>query len=157
MKNLLFIVASALGACKTIETKVQIKAPRELVWDVLLDTKNYKEWNSFMKIEGSLKKGSSLSIEVHPVGDKAISFSPSVLEADDFKIKWRGHFIIPGLATGTHSFRLIEEENETVLFHNESFSGVFIPFVGLKGTKLGFEKMNEELKKRAEGLAKKEA
>lgn len=52
---------------------------------------------------------------------------------------------MPGLFTGEHNFYVEKVSDNQVISHqDEKFNGILVPFVGL--TKLGFEKMNEELK-----------
>ena len=51
------IILLILGK-KTVHSEIIVNAPKEKVWQVLLNTDKYEEWNSVIKsVEGILKEG----------------------------------------------------------------------------------------------------
>lgn len=136
-----------------IKTEITINAKPNLVWDVLVNFKEYNNWNPFIKsITGDAKVGNKLEVNF-----EKITFKPTVLVFDKNKeFKWIGHLFFTGLFDGTHKFELIDNNNgSTTLLHSESFKGILVPLFKkklLKETKIGFEQMNEALKIEAEKL-----
>src|SRR5690349_20994815 len=52
-----------------IDQEIQIKAPAEVVWDVLTDLPRYKEWNPFcLECESTLKPGVAIRMTVNLTG-----------------------------------------------------------------------------------------
>jgi len=152
LKILALIFIMPLVGCHKIRTQITIDAPAETVWSVFTSTGDYSEWNSFMRIEGELKKDNSLKITVSPPGKDPMEFEPRIMQFDQHELLWRGRLLIPGIFTGEHRFYLEKiSENQVVFHQDEDFSGILVPFIDPGQTKLGFETMNAELKARAEG------
>lgn len=124
---------------KKVHTSVVINAPIALVWKALSDFSEYNLWNSLVPnasiIPGSLDKlsvGTRLKIEVSlPQRKELYYYTVEVTGFEDGKfLQWLGHFKIPGLVDGRHSYRLgLLDENVTELIHEETFVGFLIPFV----------------------------
>lgn len=132
-----------------------IKCTPEDAWRLLADFANYSEWNPFIRnISGSIIEGERLSVTVQPPGQGAMTFKPRVLTAKpNEEFSWLGHFLVPGIFDGEHSFRIEVIDSETIRFtQSEKFFGILIPFVGsvLRKTELGFQAMNEAFKHRLE-------
>jgi hypothetical protein len=146
----------ALLLMKELETKIEINAPAQLVWQILTDFKSYPEWNPFIrKISGEAKTGSKLQVVVQPPGSRAMTFKPLVVQAEPYReLRWLGRLLIPGLFDGEHRF-VIEPsgENKVLFTHAEIFKGLLVPMLwkSLDGnTRKGFQQMNQALKKLAE-------
>jgi len=141
---------------KEIKTEILIHATSDKVWNILIDFKNYPNWNPFIKsIKGTAKVGNKILARMEPPGAKGMTFKPRVLVVDINKeFKWIGHLIIPGLFDGEHTFELIDNGNGTTTFRqNEKFRGILIPFFKKmieKNTVQGFNTMNMKLKELAE-------
>lgn len=139
---------------KKIKTEILIDAPIEKVWSVLTDFKSYPAWNPFiLKIEGQLQINSQLAVNIHPPGQKPMTFSPKIVKITEHAFCWIGSLGISGIFDGRHSFILEPVENKTRFLHSESFSGfLHMPIFALinKATKAGFENMNTALKNRCE-------
>lgn len=139
-----------------ISTEIEIAAPRERVWSILLDFPAHPEWNPFVRsITGNPKPGERLEVFIQPQGGRGMTFRPTVLvAAANREFRWLGRFILPGIFDGEHYFQIIPITPNRVRFiQGERFSGVLVPFAkaGLEGgTKAGFIAMNEALKARAE-------
>lgn len=139
-----------------IKTEIEIAAPPERVWSILLDFPAHPEWNPFVRsITGNPKPGERLEVCIQPQGGRGMTFRPTVLvAAANREFRWLGRFILPGILDGEHYFQIIPITPNRVRFlQGEKFSGVLVPLAksGLEGgTKAGFIAMNEALKARAE-------
>jgi len=73
------------------------------------------------------------------------------------ELRWLGRLGIPGLFDGEHRFRIEGVETDSVRFvQEEHFTGLLAPLVLRfveRGTRQGFEAMNQALKARAEQLS----
>lgn len=136
---------------KQIKTSVTINSSKERIWQILTDFERYSEWNPFIEsVTGNLKVGNQIKIQL-----QNMTFNPVILTfKENEELKWLGHFGFKGLFDGEHKFKLIDHANGTVTFEqSENFSGILVRFFAKsldKDTKVGFEKMNKELKLRAE-------
>ena len=141
-----------------LETQIDIDAPVERVWSLLIDFPSYPRWNPFVRsIEGILEVGQSLKVFIQPQGAKGMRFQPTVLVAQpNRELRWKGKLFLPGLFDGEHYFKLEVKPEGGLTFHQgENFSGVLVPLFrrSLDGpTKQGFVAMNEALKREAEKL-----
>ena len=136
---------------KQIKTSITINASKERIWEILMDFENYPEWNTFIKsVFGKVEVGKQIRIEL-----QGMTFKPVVLVLNDnTELRWLGHFWFKGLFDGEHRFYLTDNGNGTTNFEqSEKFSGILVKLFSKsldKDTKIGFEKMNKELKLRAE-------
>ena len=138
-----------------LRTEIEISAPPSAVWQVLVDTTRYHEWNPFItSIEGKLSAGEQLSIVVSPPDGSDMRFRPQVLKVEeDVELRWRGVLGTPLLFSGEHFFVLRALPSGNTRFqHGEDFRGVLKRFLGaqLKRTAHGFVLMNQALKRRVE-------
>jgi hypothetical protein len=140
---------------KKIARTVEIDAPDDRVWDVLVDFAAYPEWNPFVtSVAGAPIVGSRLKIRLRPAGRRGMTFRPRVLAATPRReLRWLGRALIPGLFDGEHSF-VIEPTGPSScrLVQGETFRGLLVGLFGsgLAATAEGFNQMNQALKDRAE-------
>jgi hypothetical protein len=143
---------------KHLRAEITIAATAERVWQVLTDLAAYREWNPFMfEASGRPANGERLTIRMKPVDGRAMTFKPTVLDAQPGRrLRWLGRLLLPGIFDGDHSFTL-EPVNGGVRFvQEEEFRGVLVPLLAKtldKGTLPAFELMNKALKARAESAA----
>ena len=139
---------------RKIETSIEIDASAECVWDILKESQFYRDWNPFIVlVEGEMVKGRSIKITVVPPGAQPMKFKPRILRADFPELRWKGKLLFNGLFDGEHYFKVESRPDGKCLFiHGEIFSGILVGFLktALEKTKLGFEKMNQSLKLKAE-------
>jgi hypothetical protein len=141
---------------KQLSAQVEIDATPERVWDVLTDFSAYPEWNPFIvRADGTATEGERLTNRMQPVGGRAITFRPTVLEADPGRrLRWLGRMLAPGVFDGDHTFTIEPVGDRRVrLTQSERFTGVLVPLMAGsldRRTLPGFEKMNAALKARAE-------
>ena len=140
---------------KRIERSVEIDAPAERVWDVLVDFAHYPEWNPLItSVDGRPLPGTRLHIRVHAPNGPEVGLSPRVRVArPDHELRWVGRLFLPGLFEGEHSF-VLEPTGPTScrLVQSETFRGALVRVVGRELDEMadGFDRMNRALKDRAE-------
>jgi hypothetical protein len=140
----------------SIDTQIEIAAPVERVWSILMDFPSHARWNPFIRsIEGSSSLGTSLNVSIQPPGSSGMRFRPTVLAVEpEREFRWKGKLLIRGLFDGEHYFTLQRRsDNKSVFRQGELFTGLLVPLLrrSLDGaTKQGFIAMNEALKLEAE-------
>ncbi|MCP4123610.1 MAG: SRPBCC domain-containing protein [Bacteroidetes bacterium] len=140
---------------KHLETIIEINAPIEKVWEILMDFNRYPEWNPFIQVAGKAVVGSHLVNTMTVEGMKPQVFKPKVLVVDEAReFRWLGKLFLKGLFDGEHYFRLEKiSSHKTVLHHGEQFRGILVRLLWgmISGkTQKGFESMNAALKLRCE-------
>jgi hypothetical protein len=136
-----------------ITATVDLDAPPECVWAVLIDTAGHAAWNPFItNIAGTLAVGEKLNIRVAPPGGKPMDFHPTVTDVQPLhRLAWLGHLGVPGLFDGAHSFILTPLPNgRTRLVQSETFSGMLVWMSSglLAKTAAGFDAMHTALARR---------
>ena len=109
---------------KTIKTSILIHASKEKVWAILSDFENYNQWNPFiLSIQGEVKIGHKISVQVMAPGSKLMSFEPRILSFERNKEWiWEGILFSKILFRGEHQFQLVDHGDGTTTFHhNEIF------------------------------------
>ncbi|MDR1977000.1 MAG: SRPBCC domain-containing protein [Campylobacteraceae bacterium] len=137
----------------SINTEIKINAKPEVIWEILVDFDNYPKWNPFIKmVKGEVKVGNKITVKVVPQGKRGMTFKPKVLTFEkNREISWIGKLIISGLFDGEHKLILIDNNDGTTTFkQSEKFDGILVTLFNFENTRLGFEAMNQELKKIAE-------
>ncbi|MBD3241838.1 MAG: SRPBCC domain-containing protein [Chitinivibrionales bacterium] len=141
----------------TVYAGTDIAAPPRRVWDILSDLPHYAEWNPYMRdARGELRKGRRLRVKLEPVpGSGTLTVHPRLVRVEPGReIVWRGGFLVPGVFSGVHTFRIEPSTPELTRFvQEEQFSGILVPLLWEKiahDTEHGFKAMNEALKARAE-------
>jgi hypothetical protein len=141
---------------KQLRTEIDIEATPERVWAVLTDLAAFPQWNPFMtRAEGNVRRGERLTIRMQPDRGRAMTFRPTVLEAEpNHRLRWLGRLLVPGVFDGEHSFTIEPLGAGTVrLIQQEEFRGILVPLMARsldRNTLPAFEKMNAALKRRAE-------
>lgn len=139
-----------------IDTQIEIEAPAERVWSLLIDFASHSRWNPFVRsIEGTPEVGQPLKVFIQPPGSNGMQFRPTVLVVEpNRELRWKGKLFLPGLFDGEHYFRLDSKPEGGLTFRQgEMFSGILVPLFrrSLDGaTKQGFAAMNEALKREVE-------
>lgn len=139
---------------RVIDASIDIDAPPQEVWSVLVDFYSWESWNDFIPIvEGNLQVGERLLIKVVPPGLKPMTFNPEVYVVEPIKaIVWGGSFL-GVIYRGDHSFILESTPDGKTRFRQiERFRGPMVLFMSgmIKKTEIGYHQMNHALKKRME-------
>jgi hypothetical protein len=144
---------------RELYTEIEIAAPAEKVWKLLIDFPGMAEWNPFIpNASGVVKEGEKIKVQLQPPDGSGMTISPRLLKVDpNRELRWLGHLLIPGLFDGEHIFTLEPLAGERVkLVHREEFRGILVGIVlGMVGenTRRGFEAMNQALKARVENAS----
>jgi hypothetical protein len=137
---------------RELNTSIEIDAPANTVWEVLIDFSCYGQWNPFIRsISGEAKQGEQLEVFIQPPGGNGMTFRPVILAVQPgHELRWRGQLLLPGIFNGEHQFQLEPiEANRTRFVHRETFSGLLVPLLWRDldtKTRQGFEEMNHALK-----------
>ncbi len=95
-----------------------------------------------------------MEVCISPPNGKEMIFRTTVKAViENSEFSWLGRFIFPGIFDGRHIFTITKNENGCLLIQKEKFSGLLVPLMWNsleKGTREGFELMNNALKQRAE-------
>ena len=139
-----------------LHTEIGIEATPRRVWEILTDFAAYPAWNPFIpRISGSPTAGSRLAVQLRPPEGRGLRMRPTVLAATPAReLRWLGHLGVRGLFDGEHRFRIEPLAADRVRFvQEERFTGLLAPLLMRfieRGTRRGFETMNQALKARAE-------
>lgn len=141
------------------DTSIDIDAPPQRVWEVLVDLPAWKEWNPFIpSISGKLEVGSRLELTVIPPGRKPVEFkgrraSKVFTLRPPEEVVFGGSFLwmvfrgdhaifLEPLPGGRTHFRQVERQRGLL--------ALFIPGGVIQATEQGYHQMNEALKRRVE-------
>ncbi len=139
-----------------VHTEIEIDAPIQKVWEILVDLPNYSAWNKFIpRAVGEPKVGEKLKLFVCPPGLMHREFEVEVTSiVQPLEFSWLGKFLMNGLLDG-HHFLVLESisPNRTRLIQKEDFSGWLVPLLKNKirdSMLQAFAEMNLGVKKQAE-------
>lgn len=147
----------------TIRTHIEIDAPTERIWEILVDLDRYHEWNPFItNAKGRIAPGATFHVRPRTDGGKPLDFVPQVTKYREYReFTWTGEFYFRWVALGDHTFRLTELGGGRIrLDHDEKIYGFAAPLLYVfakKQIRNGFEAMNAALKARAEAGTKESA
>lgn len=152
--SLLLWSVSACGvADPKIRTTIEIDAPIDVVWDILVDFPAYSEWNPYhISVLGAPEEGTVLQIIIRRPDGKLVEIDPHILALEKPKtLIWGGG--VKGVFWSVHVFRLEETvDGTTRVIHEEDFHGFGTLFSDLPPDVLeeSYIHVNEALKARAE-------
>ena len=150
---------SWISMSRVIDTYIDINAPPDRVWEVLVDFPGWKEWNPFIpSITGKLEVGASLCSTVSPPGMKSMEFkgfrsSKVFAVRPGQEIIYGGGFLL-FVYRGDHEISLNPLPGGGTRFRQiERWRGPMVLFMGrmFKPTEQGYHQMNQALKRRVEG------
>ncbi len=137
-----------------LKTEVIFNGPKEKVWEVLVDTDKYSEWNPFIIMsKGEMKKGAQITNVMVNQGKK-ITFTLIITDFKEYEsLAWLGSGL-GRMFKGNHYFQLTQlEDGTTKMLHGEKFSGLLsgliMQMIG-EESHANFELMNKAMKKRVE-------
>lgn len=116
-----------MAVAKAFEARTQIDRSPEQVWDVLVDTQAWPQWDPFCeKIEGAVREGGT--IKAYTTLSPGRAFPVKVAHLDKGrKMIWRGGMPF-GLFVGERTFTLEPKDEGTAVVVREEFRG---PLSGL--------------------------
>ncbi|HEY1540208.1 MAG TPA: SRPBCC domain-containing protein [Solirubrobacteraceae bacterium] len=138
-----------------LETTIDVVAPPDAVWAVLVDLPAYADWNPFItRAGGRPAAGERLTLKLQQAKGRGLTIRPKVLVAEPGReLCWLGHLLIPGIFDGRHRFTIRPIDGGCRLVQEEHFTGLLVPILsnGLRsGTQPAFQAMNAALKRRVE-------
>jgi hypothetical protein len=148
--------------------RIEIDAPLELVWEVMLDTGSYAEWNPFVERAETAtpaEVGNPIVLHVRWANGRTTR-SPERISAIEppaaadgvttalLSYVFEGWPARLGLVRGTRHQRLSQQPGGPTTYDTvEEFSGPLVRFAGPGRVADGFRRHAEGLKARAEQLA----
>jgi hypothetical protein len=151
------------------EASVSIDAPLKVVWDVMLDTERYAEWNPFVeRVEcpAPPQVGDPIVLHVRWANGKQVvsperitaleppSTDSSGITTAMLAYNYEGWPSKAGLVRGRRIQRLTQRPGEPTAYDTvEEFSGAMVRFAGPARVADGFRRHAAALKERAESLA----
>jgi hypothetical protein len=144
------------------EASVEIEAPIEEAWAVLVDLASYPAWNTFCtKVESTLDVGSPIVLHVTLGGRPRVQRETVRAVHPNQRLCW-GMSMGPALVFGGDRWQVLEPitKDRCRYWTHERFTGLLsFPISAVYGAavKRGFETMAADLKKRVESLHPKVA
>lgn len=117
---------------REIITSIEIGSPPEKTWDVLAALDEWPAWHpTITEFAGTATAGHRLRFRARSAeGGGAVTLKPTVLDAEPGRLlRWRGHFLVPGLFDATHEFVLEPTPRGTRVTQRERFTGILVPFM----------------------------
>ena len=141
-----------------IETSIDINAPVQRVWDIMMNGGGHNNWDPFMK-DCAWSINTMAGETTAATLDGQYKFTPLVIthnKNDEFR--WRGNILCDCCCYGEHVFIAQENgSNKTHFIQNETFGGCLsnvccccYPCLLLAPTSNNFVKLNKALKQEAE-------
>jgi hypothetical protein len=145
---------------KLVRGEIEINAPVQKVWDIIVDLERYSEWNTFTPRMSARKVvvGEEFDLDCQMTEKQLLRDEHEVFlsyEPEQYKVCWgtsrtRGR---PGIKSFRWQICEPRDQSRTHFVNYEEFHGVLAPVVNfLYGKKLkrAFEVYCQALKKRAE-------
>lgn len=152
---------STADTAAVVSVAVEIDAPAQLVWDVLVDFKNYGAWNPFNpRVEADLKIGGAITMEVVMADPNAQNTMTEYfsLIAPPRQLSWNMVTSKDGdKVTHDHYIETIDAKR-CRYHHSDTFVGPAAKGTVAQfgeGIKMAFDSVAQALKARAESLYKK--
>jgi uncharacterized protein YndB with AHSA1/START domain len=119
---------------KELISSIDIEAPAEKVWELLIDFTAYPTWNPFItRAEGTVEVGGRLTLRMQPVGGSAVTYDPLWLRwSKDIAFAGRAVWECAGSSTPTICSswsrmvlpgRDLSSKNNSAVCLDRSFSG----------------------------------
>ena len=105
-----------------------VNAPKEKIWQVLLNTEEYEQWNNVINsVEGILKEGERVKFMFHQEEGKSYPISAKVrkVETNSLLNQFGGY---TGIITYNHTYTLNESDTNTKVIIHEEYNGLMVPF-----------------------------
>lgn len=115
---------------KSYSTRIEIQAPIDAVWRILVDLPAWSRWNSTIeRTEGNIALGAKVSLFVKAAQGRAFPLRVASLDAPQHMV-WIGGMPF-GLFKGTRTYQLSASSSKATLFNmREEFSGALAGLIG---------------------------
>lgn len=133
---------------KSVHTEIVTPASVEQIWSVLVDTKQYEQWNQvFELLEGNLQEGETVKYRFHQDDDNAYEISTSVKQVLENKLLNQGGGM-PGVLSFDHRYILEPIEGGTKVVIHEDYRGIAVPFWNPEPVGKAYHRLGQALKNR---------
>lgn len=156
---LLFGALAAAGSTPLeVRTEIDIAAPPQAVWDVLVKIDGWPEWNTTVaKATGTAALDGDLDVTMF--AEDGVSdgprYQPKIIQLDAAThLEWRATMLAGFVFTNDKVVQLQPTATGTKVIHIERFSGMMLPLmtgVMNEGVPPILNTMNKDLKSRVEG------
>ena len=132
-KSLIVLALIAIAALvwlprKSVEARLLIEAPPEVVWAALTNTGNYAAWNPiFVKVSGDMRPGRELVLDMRLEDGQLSQITVTV----DAMIEYQSiqqSAGVPGILTAHHEWSLEPAKEGTLVAQRETYRGVGVLF-----------------------------
>jgi hypothetical protein len=115
---------------KSFATSIEIEAPIDAVWQILVDLPKWSRWNSTIeRTEGKVAIGAKITLFVRAAQGRAFPLRVVSLDAPQNMV-WVGGMPL-GLFKGTRTYQLSATSSKATLFTmREEFSGALAGLIG---------------------------
>jgi len=135
---------------KELNTKNDIQASPEKVWQILSDLNRWADWNPSFRVNGK----AALNEDVEIISHSRTFHGKVVTVEENRRLTWKYHLILPFLFQGEQSFTIEALDTDHVHVTNTAvFNGWLVPLVAKNietQTRQDMENMDKALKNRAE-------
>ena len=137
---------------KSVHSIISINASPNQVWEVIINTSQYSEWNSVMSLlEGNIKERSLVKYRFTQEKEKTYDISSKVKKIIPSSLLHQGGGTY-GIITFDHKYILEEKKGKTMLTIHEDYFGIFVPFWNPKPVQKAYDRLNKDIKIRVESL-----
>lgn len=135
---------------KSVRSEILINASPEKVWDILMDTQKYPQWNPvFELVEGKIEEKSKVVYKFTQDDENSYNVSTKVIQIQPLQLLNQGGGV-PLVLTFNHQYKIepIGEKTKVIIF--EKYGGIGVNFWNPEKVEAAYQRLNEALKKRAE-------
>ena len=149
---LIVAVVGALATRKTFLVEIWVPAPPEAVWEVLIDTRAYPQWNPvFVEVDGTYAKGETVLNRVREPGGVILEMTATV-ETFLPNAELRQSGGIPGILTFNHRWLLEPADGGTKVIQHEVDRGIGLWFWNSDWIEPAYAATNDALAKRVQSV-----
>ena len=109
------------------QATITIDAPKEKIWEILVDFDSYPDWNPFMRMKGTPEVGRTVKLEAH-VDGRVLKLGAKMRTVDENRaLSWGGPDGGPAtlLINAEHYVRIQPLGNDKCrIEHGETFGGL---------------------------------
>lgn len=149
---LIVAVVGALATRKTFLVEIWVPAPPEAVWEVLIDTRAYPQWNPvFVEVDGTYAKGETVLNRVREPSGVILEMTATV-ETFLPNAELRQSGGIPGILTFNHRWLLEPADGGTKVIQHEVDRGIGLWFWNSDWIEPAYAATNDALAKRVQSV-----
>ncbi len=141
-----------------LDTRIQIDATAQRVWEVFTNFGDYPRWNPFiLEVQGAVRVGAKIRFRFQFLPGMRIWTNARVLRFEpDRELCWKAHFLGDWLFNGEHSFSVAPLAAGGVEFHHQELFGgigllVLQPILRMRGPAI-YQGLNRALKQQVENI-----